>query len=373
MTDRAGVDTAPGGSASHFAAGRAVDCDVHPAVPHLKALFPYLDEFWRDVFIERGIPGFEPNTYPPNAPLSARPEWKTKGGRAATEVGELTAQIFDRWGAGCAICTCLYGAELPFSEDMARAVARAVNDWVRAEWLDRDPRLRASIIIPTQNVEYAVEEIERCAADRRFVQIKVMAMQETPLGRRQWWPIYAAAERHGLPIGIHPGSTYRHSITSLGWPSYYVEDYAAYAQAFQSQLTSLVCQGVFAKFPSLKVVLLESGVTWLPAFLWRLSKFWRGLRSEVPWVDRSPAAIVRDCVRLTVTPFDAPDASDALERTIEHLGSDEILLFASDYPHWQFDGDEWAPSGMPQTLRRKIMIDNPLATYIRLTEALDEH
>ncbi len=119
---------------------------------------------------------------------------------------------------------------------MANAFARALNDWIAKEWLDRDPRLRASIVIPTQNIEYAVDEIERCAKDKRFVQILVLAMQEMPLGRRHFWPIYAAAERHGLPLGIHAGSTYRHSITSLGWPSYYIEDYAAHTQAFQSQV-----------------------------------------------------------------------------------------------------------------------------------------
>ena len=119
-----------------------------------------------------------------------------------------------------------------------------------------------------------------------------------------------------LPLGIHAGSTYRHSITSLGWPSYYIEDYASHTQAFQSQIASLVCEGVFAKFPGLKVVLLESGVTWLPGFLWRFSKFWRGVRSEVPWVDRSPAEIVRDHVRLTIQPFDAPPDSDGVKRLI---------------------------------------------------------
>jgi len=251
---------------------------------------------------------------------------------------------------------------------MALAVARAVNDWIAKEWLDRDPRLRASIVIPTQNVDFAVGEIERCAKDRRFVQVEVLAMQETPLGRRHWWPIYAAAERHGLPIGIHPGSTYRQSMTSLGWPSYYIEDYAAYAQAFQSQLGSLVCEGVFAKFPGLKVVLIESGVTWLPAFLWRISKFWRGVRAEVPWVDRSPADIVRDHVRLTITPFDAPPDPDVVERVIDQLRSDDILLYASDFPHWQFDGDNALPPGLPHGLERKILIENPLATYPRLTE-----
>jgi uncharacterized protein len=344
----------------------AIDCDVHPTVPNLKALFPYLDEYWHDSFVERGIPGFEANAYPPNSPLSVRPEWKGQGGRAATDVFQLVAQLFDRWEPRFAICNCLYGVELIFSEDMAAAVARGINDWIAKEWLDRDPRLRASIVIPTQNVEFAVDEIERCAKDMRFVQVQMLAMQESPLGRRHWWPIYAAAERHNLPIGIHPGSTYRHSLTSLGWPSFYLEDYASYAQAFQSQLGSLICEGVFAKFPNLKVVLLESGVTWLPGFLWRISKFWRGVRAEVPWVDRSPADIVRDHVRLTIAPFDAPDDAALVERTIDHLRSDDLLLYASDYPHWQFDGDDALPPGIPKSLRRKILIDNPLATYPRL-------
>jgi len=264
----------------------AIDCDVHPTVPDMTALLPYLDDFWRATVVERGINSLETVTYPPNAPLTARPQWRDKNGRAATSAAELTAHVCDRWQAGIAILNCLYGVGLLFSEDMAFAFTRALNAWVAKEWLDRDPRLRASIVVPLQNTEYAVDEIERCAKDRRFVQILVLAMQETPLGRRHFWPIYAAAERHGLPLGIHAGSTYRHSITSLGWPSYYIEDYASHTQAFQSQLASLVCEGVFAKYPGLKVVLLESGVTWLPGFLWRFSKFWRGVRAEVPCTAR---------------------------------------------------------------------------------------
>jgi len=347
---------------------RAIDCDVHPSVPDIKALLPYLDMFWRDSISERGIPSLESISYPPNAPITARPDFRGKNGAAATDVSQLSAQVFDRWQASVAICNCLYGIQLLFSEDMAGAFARALNDWIAKEWLDRDVRLRASIVVPMQNVEMAVEEIERCAKDRRFVQVLVLAMQETPLGRRSNWPIFAAAERHGLPLGIHAGSAYRNPVTSLGWPSWYIEDYAAQAQGFQSQVASLICEGVFAKFPGLKVVLIESGVTWLPGFLWRFSKFWRGLRTEVPWVDRSPTEIVRDHFRLTIQPFDAPDTADDVERAIDHLRSDDMLLFSSDFPHWQFDGDQVMPAGIPAGLRRKILVENPLATYDRLND-----
>lgn len=351
MSDGAATDLKP------------IDCDVHPAVPGMSALLPYLEDFWRDSVEDRGIESLDSISYPPNAPISSRPDLRNASNRAATTVAALQAQVFDRWRAGFAVCNCLYGIQLVFNEDMARAFARAVNDWIAREWLDRDPRLRASIVVPLQNVEYAVDEIERCARDSRFVQVLVLAMGETPLGRRHFWPIYAAAERHGLPLGIHAGSAYRHPVTSLGWPSYYVEDYLAQSQGFQSQVASLICEGVPAKFPGLKIVLIESGVTWVPAFLWRLSKFWRGLRTEIPWVDRSPREIFRDQFRLTTQPFDAPDAPDVVERMIDHLGSDDLLLFSSDYPHWQFDGDDTLPAGIPPALARKIMIDNPRATY----------
>jgi hypothetical protein len=347
----------------------AIDCDVHPAVPDNKALLPYLDTFWRDSVEERGLNSLESISYPPKAPLSSRPEWRGKSGLAATSVGDLAAQVFDRWQAGFAICNCLYGVQLLFSEDMAAAFCRALNDWVAKEWLDRDARLRASIVIPMQSVEYAVDEIERCAKDRRFVQVLVLAMQEVPLGRRQFWPVYTACERHGLPLGVHAGSAYRNPVTSLGWPTWYIEDYASQSQGFQSQMASLITEGVFAKHPGLKVVLMESGVTWLPGFLWRFGKFWRGLRTEVPWVDRAPAEIVRDHFRLTIQPFDAPDDAETVQRVMEHLRSDDLLLYASDYPHWQFDGDAVLPDGLSPALRRKIAIDNPRATYGRLNAA----
>jgi uncharacterized protein len=57
-----------------------------------------------------------------------------------------------------------------------------------------------------------------------------------------------------------------------------------------------------------------------------------------------------------------------VERIIDHLRSDAILLYASDFPHWQFDGDETLPAGIPPHLRRKILVDNPLATYDRLKD-----
>jgi predicted TIM-barrel fold metal-dependent hydrolase len=343
----------------------AIDCDVHPSVPNIQALVPYLDDYWREMVDLRGIEGFETRSYPPMAPLSARPDWRGANGRAAESLASVKDQLFDRWRLDHAILNCLYGVQLILDDHLAAAMARAVNDWLVAEWLDPEPRLRASIVVP-QNPELAVDEIERRAGDRRFVQVLMLVMGDMPLGRRHYWPIYAAAERHGLPIGVHTGSAYRQAVTALGWPSTYVEDYVDQAQSFQAQVGSFVSHGVFNHHPALKVVLIESGFTWLPAFSWRFSKNWRALRVEIPWVERSPAEIIRDHVRLTLQPIDAPPDGDTLLRVIDHLGSDEMLLYSSDYPHWQFEGDAAIPGWIPEELRRKIMIDNPNLTYPRL-------
>src|SRR5690606_31305579 len=178
-----------------------------------------------------------------------------------------------------AILNCMYGAQALHHEDMAAAFCGAVNDWIAREWLDRDPRLRASIVLPIQNPQLCVREIEKRADDKRFVQVLVPAMGEMTLGRRYYWPIYEACEKHGLPLGVHAGSTYRFAPASTGWSSYAFEDYALQASTFASQLLSLVAEGVFAKFPGLKVVFVESGVAWLPAFLLRAYKILRGVRA----------------------------------------------------------------------------------------------
>lgn len=344
----------------------AIDCDLHPAVPSVKALLPYFDDHWRDMIVQRGVHELDSISYPNNAPMTARPDWKPESGKAGVDIDRLRLEALDGFQTSLAICNCLYGVQLLYTEDMAYAYARAVNDWMAAEWLDQEPRLRASIVIPPQNPEYAVAEIERLADDKRFVQVLMLVMDEMPLGRRRYWPIYKAAERHGLPIGIHAGSAYRHPVTPVGWPSYHAEDSAAQAQAFQTTLSSLITEGMFAEFPDLKVVLLESGFAWLPSHMWRLGKFWRGLRMEIPWVDRHPMEIAKDHVRLTINPRDVPPSAVAVERLMNHFESDEMLLFSTDYPHWQFDGDDALPEGLSPALAQKICQDNPLATYQRL-------
>jgi predicted TIM-barrel fold metal-dependent hydrolase len=357
----------------HVSLAGAIDCDLHPPLPGVRGLLPFLDAYWRDQIVNRHIDKlpFQLSSYPPTSPLTRRPDWRPAAGEKPGPE-PIRAHVLDRFGLGYAICNPLHGAVGLYNYDMAAALCSAVNDWVAKELLDAEPRLRASILLPMPDVELCMREIERLAPDRRFVQVLLLAMGETPLGRRSNWPIFAACEKYGLAVGIHAGSTYRHAPTYAGWPSYRVEDYVAQSGAFETQLLSLIAEGVFQKYPRLKVVMMESGLTWLPHFLWRTGKTWRGTRPEVPWVDRSPAEIVRTNVRFTLQPVDAPpDRPEVLARTMEHLGSDDLIVFSTDYPHWQFDGEEVLPAGLGKATIEKMLIDNALDAFPRLREAAD--
>ncbi len=350
----------------------AIDCDLHPAVPSMRVLLPYLDDYWREMVSVRALDrlNLSLTSYPQNAPISCRPDWKPEGdAKPGSSLPAMQQHVLDRCRTRYGILNCLYGAQVFHSEDMAAAFCRATNDWIRDEWLNRDPRLRASIVIPAHNTELAVAEIERRADDFRFVQVMMLVSGEVTLGRRQLWPIYRLAEKLELPIGIHAGSAYRYAPTPIGWPSYYVEDYIAQSAAFENQLQSMIAEGVFAKFPRLKVVAIESGLTWLSGYIWRSDKTWKGVRAEVPWVTRAPSEIVRDHVRFTVQPIDAADECEAILRLADHLGSDKLFMFSTDYPHWQFDGDAALPPGLPDPLFRKIVNENALATYPRISKA----
>ena len=368
MTGQADQITATERTSGGLFKGRAVDCDVHVSVPSVKALLPYLDSYWRQQFVTRGIDRISWNmtSDPPNAPIMIRPDRRPATGRPGSDFSILKDRHLDLFRPSAAIANCIYGGVALHSEDMAAVVCTAVNDWIAAEWLDRDPRLRASIVVPLNNPDLAAEEIERRAADPRFVQVLMLAMGEQPLGKRAHWPIYAAANRHGLPIGVHAGSLYHHPALAGGYGSYFLEDYVAQAFGFENCVLSLVSEGVFAKFPELKFVFMESGVTWLPAALWRFDKTWRGVRAEIPWGKTPPSQSVRAQIRLTLQPFDAPEGAGRLERFCEQMKSDEMVLFSTDFPHWHFDGEEALPIGADTALARKILWDNPLATYPRL-------
>ena len=128
---------------------------------------------------------------------------------------------------------------------------------------------------------------------------------------------------------------------------------------------SFICNGTFDKYPDLKLVVLETGVGWLPWLMWRLDQQYRELRANVPWVKRLPSEHIRDNVRFTTQPATDIPTEDFV-KLVEMVDSEDVI-FATDYPHYDADEvDLVLNGGLPTGLRDKIRYQNALATYPKL-------
>jgi uncharacterized protein len=342
-----------------------IDCDVHNGLGDRKALLKYLPERWRrhhELFGGRNAPGQD---YPRDSLNGWRFDAYPPGGKApGSDLPFMREQLLDRWEIEYGILNPLGGGGGQLNVEYGAALSSAMNDWQVEAWLDPEPRLRASIVVPYEGGELAATEVRRAARDPRFVQVLVVARSAELLGRRKYWPLYEAAAEHDLPIGIHFGGAGGGvPLTGVGWPSYYIEDHVGNVQAFEAHLTSFVCEGVFERFPSLRLVLIESGFAWLPAATWRLDKSWKRLKDEVPHLRRLPSEYVRDHVWITTQPMEEPHTPEHLHRVIGRIGA-EKLMFATDYPHWDFDSPDQAfPIRLPEEIERRIMRENARAFY----------
>jgi uncharacterized protein len=345
-----------------------IDSDVHPALRSSADLKPYLSARWWEHLVTYGSRrrhgmSFEP--YPKSAPRAARRDaWPEDGGPPGSNLDLIRAQYLDAYGIEFGILGPLGpSGQSEINPQFSAALASASNDWQRDTFVRPEPRLKASIVVPSENAEAAVAEIERCADDPAFAQVFMLTRSAEPAGSHRYWPIYAAAERHGLPVALHVFGSGGHAYTGTGWPSYYMEEGAGHSTSCQTVVTSLVIEGVFERFPSLKIVIVEGGFAWLAPLAWRLDKLHARMHAEVPHLKRKPSEYIRQHIWVTTQPMEEPQDSRQLLDTMEWIGWDR-LLFASDYPHWDFDDPFRAfPPGLSQDRYRQILTTNALAVY----------
>lgn len=345
-----------------------IDCDVHNKI-HPGRLAAHLPERWRRHYLDYGFNlGSAAGYTRPRAQGSMTNSWPPNDGLPGSDRVFMVEQLLDRWHHTYAILNPIdqvffagqygeYGAVLD----------RALNDWLDEEWLSADPRFYGSLSVPFEDADLALAEIDRMASNPRFVQILFNLVTRDPLGNRKYWPIYEAAVHHGLPIAVHVAGTSGRPKSSVGWVSSYFEDHADYAMSFLEQVISLIAEGVFARFPGLKVVLQEGGFTWMPPLMWRMDRAYSLLRDDLPPMDMLPSEYCRKHFWFTTQPIEEPHRPADFMRVVRQLDMDDRFLFATDYPHWDFDAPDRAiPASVPDELRRRIFSTNALELYRRL-------
>lgn len=349
-----------------------IDCDVHENFNNLHELLPWMDSTYRDYIFHGGYMGaFIPSVpWTPPSNFMRDDSIPADGGVPGSDYQIMREQLLDPWDVEYAILNgeeVLAVSSLP-NPQLAAAIVTAYNRWLIEEWLSLDPRLKGSLVVATQDAERAAREIRTFGDHPDIVQVLLPGGSATGYGDPRYHPIYEAAVEMDLPIAMHPGGEgqgVNPPPTALGYPTYYLEWHTiGLASTAMTQVVSLISHGVFEKYPTLRWMLVESGVTWLPAVLWRMDAAWKALRSEVPWMRRSPSVTAREHIRLTTQPLDEPDSRKKLIQAFELFdGLEDMLMFAADYPHWNFDRPDLVSRRLPPEWRDKVMSENARAHY----------
>lgn len=335
-----------------------IDCDIHQQTTGPKDLFPYLPKAYQERIQRFGTGLSQRSGYPNGGDRGARADAWPKDGRPwGSDLQLMREQHLDPYNVEYGI---LLGQEyrpiptLP-DADYAAALARAYNDWMGEHWIDQDERLKGAAIVPTQDPRLAAKEIERIGPHPGIVGVLVTNGTRLPYGQRYYDPMYDACVNLDLPLVIHTGSE---GPGMNGQESYYIEKRQHRSLGYMEHLASMVFEGLFERYPTLRVVFVEGGYIWLPAFLWHMDDDWKSLRSETPWVTRPPSEYVFEHCRFTTQPMEQPDPPSRLLTMFEWGRAEQTLLFASDYPHFDFDSPEHALPSLPEELRRRVFSEN---------------
>ncbi|HZS91952.1 MAG TPA: amidohydrolase family protein [Chloroflexota bacterium] len=347
-----------------------IDCDVHFSVPSLQDLLPYLDPASRDLVQHSSDFGLTLPTYPWQHPTG----WTRKDTFSAdtlpgTSLRLLREQLLDRYDVRYGILTpeeLMCVSVLP-NLHLAAALASAHNDWMIDHLLEQDKRLRGSLLVAAHHPESAAREIRRLGGRDDIVQVILPGGSRIPYGNPFYDPLWRAAHEMGLAVAIHvyyEGMGIAAApVTAAGMPDFYCEYHALLCAANMGHLASILYHGILERFPGQRVVLVESGVTWVAGFLWRLDQDWRSCRSETPWCRRPPSEYVWEGVRFTTQPLEEPNDMELLRGALAGMHPAETLMFASDYPHWDFDEPTLTLRTLPKEWRDNVAFANARQLY----------
>jgi uncharacterized protein len=346
---------------------RLVDCDVHHNVPDSSALFPYLPRHYVEHIKDFGD----------MMPVLGHTNMPGKGARTDLWVGTETnpttlpevarQKHLDVYDIDVAVLTGgPYAAAVHSDPDYAAAYCRAFNDWTLEHWVATDPRFRASIHIAPTDPELAVAEIKRLGSRPEFVQVMMPAGARMPFGNRFYHPIYAACEEYALPVCVHfgaEGAGLSAPPTAAGYPTYYLEMRMARPQIAMAHVSSLICEGVFEKFPGFKFLFIEHDFFWVPGLMWHMDADWKSVRDYTPWVKRLPSEYLRDHIRFGSQPMPNTPTPADLKTLLAWLHAEEVMVYASDYPHWDWDEPSTFLAGFEDSFRQRVLVDNARALY----------
>lgn len=352
-----------------MAAEPIIDSDVHHTWASQDELLEFMEPAWRDRLRESGFKIRPASSYPPPGGVNKRLDsFGPNEAPPGSDYGTLVDQLLDPFGIERAVLSYDIGHEAcQPNPELAVAIARAANDWSIAKWLERgDARLYGAVMVPNHLPREAAAEIRRVGGHPRMAEVLLVAAGlGLPLGHPTYHPIYEAAAEVGLPVAIHVGAEWHpHTISASGLPGTRFEYHTLAGQPVIHHAVSFITHGVFERFPNLRLFLIEIGLSWLPWLMWGLDAAYPDLRRESSWVKRLPSEYFAERVTISTQPLEmTPDPQQLVDYLSAFEGVENMLCFASDYPHWDTDERDYVERRLPAEWHRKIFYENACRAY----------
>jgi hypothetical protein len=358
-----------------------VDCDIHLGYDSLTDLLPYLDPPTRELVLHSGSHGLTMPTYPWNHPTGwiRRDLYADEDGGYSSDfvVGisleTLRERHLDRYGVDVGIVEPDEAAVFSLlpNAQLAAKLCSAYNDFLLERWLQEERRLRGTLVVPAQYPQAAADEIRRMGTRDEFVGVFLPGAARVPYGNPMYDPIWEAVDELALTVAVHThfeGVGIAGPVTAAGVPDYYVEYHTLCGSGMYGHFVSILCHGIFERFPNARLAMVEGGLVPFVGLLWRLDTNWKSCRTEIPWCRRRPSEYVWEHVRFASQPLESPEDAELLAPAIAGLRPWDTLMYASDFPHWDFDEPEQTLRQLPQEWRNAVRSKNALE-FFRLPAA----
>jgi predicted TIM-barrel fold metal-dependent hydrolase len=333
-----------------------IDCALPVAAPAIADLLPYMEPAW--------IARFERTHFQlPNGNITPRGSRRQLSASAPATAKETAEALSSDTEAAILFPLQAMPTAGWCDTPICAVFASALNSYFIERWLPVDSRFRLAIAVSPHEADLAVKEIGRLGSLPRVAAIAMPPLFGN-LGRAHYYPIFEAAVEHGLPIIIHPSGSegFAHGCATIGGTGPYrgEERYALLAQVAQANIASLVYDGVFVRFPDLKIVFAGFGFEWAPPLIWKVDQEWRHLRIDIPWITEAPSLTIAKNIRLMIDDIGYAPV-DAFRAMITALPN-SVLLYGSNAPFREKGGNDLA-DGIPDEERERIFAGNARDTF----------
>jgi predicted TIM-barrel fold metal-dependent hydrolase len=277
-----------------------------------------------------------------------------------------TVQFMDRTGADYLVSfpTIMLTLGAAPQVEMQVELAWAFNNWLVRDVLPWDLRILAMPFLPVTDPDASLQIVRAFAREKNVVGWMVTTARYEPLHANQYARLWAQIDEIGKPVAFHSGPNWKErpfQVFGRFFPAHGL-GFSFYAML---HLTNVVLSGMVERYPRIRWIYIEAGQSWVPFLMARLDQQYRMRSSEAPLLRRLPSEYIRE-MYFTTQPFEAQYESPELGRAIfDLMDGARSWLFASDYPHHDFDmpGAVWGIPYLSKEEKRAVLGGNALRLF----------